>query len=131
MNNIMNFLNKYKSDILLILGIVILVTLITYNVTRLYFEKETVSLQEEIQNKYLTEKRSTDSIILTLTYQNDSLSRIKNRINTVYEERVIRDNNAKFLKLNSEYEILQSDSNIVKYDFFDLYVFMSNTLNKK
>lgn len=127
----MNFLNKYKSDILLILGIVILVTLITYNVTRLYFEKETVSLQEEIQNKYLTEKRSTDSIILTLTYQNDSLSRIKNRINTVYEERVIRDNNAKFLKLNSEYEILQSDSNIVKYDFFDLYVFMSNTLNKK
>ena len=87
--------------------------------------------KKKIQNKYLTEKRSTDSIILTLTYQNDSLSRIKNRINTVYEERVIRDNNAKFLKLNSEYEILQSDSNIVKYDFFDLYVFMSNTLNKK
>jgi hypothetical protein len=38
---------------------------------------------------------------------------------------------AKFIKLNSEYEILKSDSNTVKYDFFDLYVFMSNTLNKK
>ena len=126
-----NFIKKYKSDILLILGIVTLVTLITYNVTKLYFEKETVSLQKEIQNKYLKDKRYNDSIILTLTYKNDSLSRIKSRINTVYEERIIRDNTAKFHKLNSEYEILKSDSNIVKYDFFDLYVFMSNTLNKK
>ena len=126
-----NFIKKYKSDILLILGIVVLVTLVTYNVTRLYFEKETVSLQEEIQKKYLTDKKYNDSIILTLSYKNDSLARTKNRINTVYEERVIRDNKSKFQKLNSEYEILQSDSSIVKYDFFDLYVFMSNTLNKK
>mgnify|MGYP007049862954 CR=1 FL=1 len=126
-----SFIKKYKSDILLILGIVVLVTLVTYNVTRLYFEKETVSLQEEIQKKYLTDKRYNDSIILTLNYKNDSLARIKNRINTVYEERIIRDNKSKFQKLNSEYEILKSDSSIVKYDFFDLYVFMSNTLNKK
>ena len=126
-----NFIKKYKSDILLILGIVVLVTLVTYNVTRLYFEKETVSLQEEIQKKYLTDKRYNDSIILTLNYKNDSLATIKNRINTVYEERIIRDNKSKFQKLNSEYEILKSDSSIVKYDFFDLYVFMSNTLNKK
>jgi len=131
MNNMISFIKKYKSDILLILGIVVLVTLVTYNVTRLYFEKETVSLQEEIQKKYLTDKRYNDSIILTLNYKNDSLARIKNRINTVYEERIIRDNKSKFQKLNSEYEILKSDSSIVKYDFFDLYVFMSNTLNKK
>lgn len=125
------FFKKYKSDIFLILGIVVLVTLITYNVTRLSLKRETISLQEEIQNKYFTEKKSTDSLILSLISKNDSLSNLKSKINTVYEERIIRDNSIKFHKLNSEYEILKSDSNIVKYDFFDLYVFMSNTLNKK
>ena len=125
------FFKKYKSDIFLILGIVVLVILITYNVTRLSLKRETISLQEEIQNKYFTEKKSTDSLILSLISKNDSLSNLKSKINTVYEERIIRDNSIKFYKLNSEYEILKSDSNIVKYDFFDLYVFMSNTLNKK
>jgi hypothetical protein len=125
------FFKKYKSDIFLILGIVVLVTLIIYNVTRLSLKRETISLQEEIQNKYLVEKKRADSTIVVLTFKNDSLARVKSEINTVYEERVIRDNTAQFIKLNSEYEILKSDSNIVKYDFFDLYVFMSNILNKK
>lgn len=34
------FLKKYKSDIFLILGIVVLATLITYNVTRLSLKKQ-------------------------------------------------------------------------------------------
>lgn len=111
--------------------VVIVVTLVTYSITKSFSKKEIVSLQEEIQNKYLVEKKRADSTIVVLTFKNDSLARVKSEINTVYEERVIRDNTAQFIKLNSEYEILKSDSNIVKYDFFDLYVFMSNILNKK
>lgn len=131
MKSIINFCKKYKFDILFILMVVIVVTLVTYSITKSFSKKEIVSLQEEIQNKYLVEKKRADSTIVVLTFKNDSLARVKSEINTVYEERVIRDNTAQFIKLNSEYEILKSDSNIVKYDFFDLYVFMSNILNKK
>lgn len=131
MKNMINFCKKYKFDILFILMVVIVVTLVTYSITKSFSKKEIVSLQEEIQNKYLVEKKRADSTIVVLTFKNDSLARVKSEINTVYEERVIRDNTAQFIKLNSEYEILKSDSNIVKYDFFDLYVFMSNILNKK
>lgn len=133
MYKIISTFKKYKSDILIIVILAVIVSIISVFLTTkfTYSKKDVKSIEESLKEQYELDMKTSDSIINRLTIEKDSIAKIKSKIVITSETKNISKKKDYLKVLDKEYEILKSDSCVIKYNYFDLYTFISEILSKK